>query len=43
MEEHKNKLAIEIADLILDERWDLKKRKEMYLLVHGTEYDGGDL
>ena len=43
MEEHKNKLAIEIAYLILDELWDLKKRKEMYLLVHGIEYDGGDL
>ena len=43
MEEHKNKLAIEIADLILDELWDLNKRKEIYLLVHGTEYDGGDL
>jgi len=42
MEEHKNKSAIEIADLILNERWDLKKRNEMYLLVHGTEYDGGD-
>ena len=43
MEEHKNKSAIEIADLILDERWDLKQRKEMYLSVHGIEYNGGDL
>jgi len=42
LDENKNKLAIEIDEMILNERWDLKKRKEMFLSVHGTEYNGGD-
>ena len=43
MAEHANKSAIEISEMVLAERWDLKKRKEVYDTIHGVEYDGGDL
>ena len=40
---HKNKTATEISEIVLAERWDLKKRRELYQVVHNKEYDGGDL
>ena len=40
MEEHKHKSATEISELILGERLNLAKRKEMYQKLRGTEYDG---
>ena len=43
MDEHKNKSATEISEMVLAERWDLKKSKELHQLVHEKEYDGGDL
>ena len=36
----KNKTPIEISDIVLSERWDLKKRKELYQNIRGIEYDG---
>ena len=40
MDEHKNKTSVEISELVLSERLDLKKRKELYMSVHGEEYEG---
>ena len=42
-EENKNKTRIEISEMVLNERWDLKMREELYKTVHRREYDGGDL
>jgi len=42
MEENKDKSAVEISEMVLAERWDLKMRRRFYSL-HGKEYDGGDL
>ena len=42
MEENKDKSITEISEMVLKERWDLKRRKEMYEL-RGLQYDGGDL
>lgn len=39
---HVDKSPIEISEMVLEERWDLKMRKMLYQL-HGKEYDGGDL
>ncbi len=41
--EHRDKTPVEISEIVLSERWDLKKRKELYRVVRGVEYDGGDL
>jgi hypothetical protein len=38
LEEHKDKSPIEISELILAQRHDLRLRKEMYRTVHGIEY-----
>ncbi|EJK76704.1 hypothetical protein THAOC_01519, partial [Thalassiosira oceanica] len=43
MEEHEGKTAIEISEMVIKERWDLKQRKKLYNEVHHREYDGGDL
>ena len=43
MPEHKDKSPTEISEIVLSERWDLKKRKQLYQTVRGIEYDGGDL
>ena len=40
MEEHRGKSAVEISEIVLGERWDLKKRQELYRTIHGIEYDG---
>ena len=40
-DEHNNKTAIEISELVLGARLDLKKRREPYRTVHGTDYKGG--
>jgi hypothetical protein len=32
-----------ISEMVLNERWDLKMRKELYQTIHGRQYDGGDL
>ena len=42
MNEYKNKTKIELADIILSERWDLKMRRELYRTIHNMEYDGGE-
>ena len=42
-EQHKDKSAIEISEMVLAERWDLIKRKELYERVHKRMYDGGYL
>ena len=39
MEENVGKSALEISEIVLAERWDLKKRKELYRTVNGVEYD----
>ena len=39
---HVDKSPIEISEMVLEERWDLKMRKMLYQL-HDKEYDGGDL
>ncbi len=39
MEEHKDKSEIDIGEMVLQERWDLKKREELYAL-DGREYTG---
>ena len=43
MDEHKDKHPTEISKIVLNKRWNLKKRKELYTSVHGNEYDGLDL
>ena len=43
MDEHKDKSIREISEILLNERWDLEMRKELYTTVHKCEYDGGDL
>ena len=40
MEEHKEKSALEISKMILGERLDSKKRRELYRTIRGTEYEG---
>ena len=42
MEENKDKSRTEVSDMVVKQRWDLKRRKEIYEL-HGLQYDGGDL
>ena len=42
MEENRDKSITEISGMVLKERWDLKRSKEVYEL-HGLQYDGGDL
>ena len=37
MEVHKMKSPTEIIILVLNECWDLKKRRELYHSVHGIE------
>ena len=39
MEAHKDKSEIDIGEMVLQERWDLKKREELYAL-DGREYTG---
>ena len=34
MDKHKNKSQTEIIEIVLGERWDSKKRKELYREVH---------
>ena len=43
MDANKSKTLIEISEIIFADRWDLKKRKEMYQSVYSKEYNGGDL
>jgi hypothetical protein len=43
MDEHKDKAPTQISEMVLNERWDLKMRKELYQTIHGRQYDGGDL
>jgi hypothetical protein len=38
MSEHKDKTPIQISEMILAQRHDLRLRKEMYRTVHGIEY-----
>ena len=38
-DEHKNKTAIEISELVFAERLDLKNCRELYRIVHGIEYE----
>ena len=38
-EEHRDKSMVEISEMVLSERWDLKKREELYAL-DGREYKG---
>ena len=42
MPENRGKSREEISDMVLDHRWDLIKRKEIYAQL-GIKYDGGDL
>jgi hypothetical protein len=39
-DENKWKSKLEISEMVLAERWDLKKRREHYRDLHGVEYDG---
>lgn len=39
MEEHKDKSEVEIGEMALNERWDLKLREELYQM-HNRVYDG---
>ena len=43
MDEHRDKSIKEISEFVLNERWDLKMRKELYTTVHKCKYDGGNL
>ena len=43
MECHKDKSVVEISEIVLAERWDLKMRRQLYEDVRKLEYDGGDL
>ena len=43
MECHKDKSVVEISEIVLAERWDLKMRRQLYEDVRKSEYDGGDL
>jgi len=40
IDKHKYNTPIEISDIVLSEQWDLKKRKELYRIIHEVEYDG---
>jgi hypothetical protein len=40
MDAHKDKSPIEISELVLAQRLDLRKRTELYRNVHGIEYNG---
>lgn len=40
MDAHKDKTPIEISELVLAQRLDLKMRKDLYTTVHGIEYEG---
>ncbi len=39
MEEHKDKSVVEISEMVLNERWDLKMREELYR-IENRVYDG---
>ena len=42
MPENEGKSRVDISEMVLDERWDLKRRRDIYQSV-GKEYDGGVL
>ena len=39
MPEHEDKSPVEISELVLAQRIDLQKRRELYRVVHGIEYE----